>query len=51
MVVGDTGVGKTSLIKSFLGDEECLLPTDPTNNVDIFFKKIKVKDGSLPLNV
>jgi hypothetical protein len=51
MVVGDTGVGKTSFIKSFLGAEECLLRTEPTNNVDIFFKKIKVKDGSLLINV
>jgi|LauGreDrversion4_2_1035121.scaffolds.fasta_scaffold2386895_1 GTPase SAR1 family protein len=51
MVVGDSGVGKTSLIKSFLGGEESFLPIEPTNNVDIYFKKIKVKDGALFLNV
>lgn len=50
MVVGDSGVGKTSLIKKFLNNDD-LSPSESTNNVDIFFKKIKVKDGSVSLNV
>ena len=50
MIVGDSGVGKTSLIKNFLYKEN-FLAQDPTNTVDIFFKKLKVKEGSVFLNV
>jgi GTPase SAR1 family protein len=53
MFVGDSGVGKTTLINFFVHEEENILlnRTEETNCVDMYFKKIKIKEGSLLLNV
>ncbi len=53
MFVGDSGVGKTTLINYFVNEEENILlnKTQETNCVDLYFKKIKIKEGSLLLNV
>ena len=50
MIIGDSGTGKTSLINSFITDGGAK-PTEPTNGVDIFFKKLKIKDGAATINV
>jgi hypothetical protein len=46
MFVGDCGVGKTAIIDSFVNDER-IGKLEMTNAVDIFFKRIKLKDGIL----
>lgn len=52
MFVGDNSVGKTSIIRSSIYSNEPLIPKpEPTNEVDIYFKKIKVKDDSVLVNV
>jgi GTPase SAR1 family protein len=52
MFVGDNGVGKTSLIYSLMYENESFIPRpEPTNDVDIFFKKMTIKDGNLLVNV
>jgi GTPase SAR1 family protein len=53
MFVGDSGVGKSTLINYFVNEEENILlnRTEETNSVDLYFKKIKIKEGSLLLNV
>src|SRR5690349_20586357 len=49
MFVGDNGVGKTSIINAFVNDE--LARIEQTNSVDIFFKKIKIKQETIPVNI
>lgn len=52
MFAGDSNVGKTSIINTLIYEDENLLnKAEPTNNVDIFFKKMKIKDGTLLINV
>ncbi len=52
MFVGDDGVGKTSIINSFINGNENIIPKiEATNDVDIFFKKMKIKDESVLVNV
>lgn len=50
MFVGDSNVGKTTIINSFLGAEGTR-SIEPTNGVDIYFKKYKVIDGTQYINV
>ena len=50
MIIGDSGIGKTSLINCFLSREGSK-PSEPTNGVDVFFKKLKIKDGLATINV
>lgn len=45
-LIGDSGVGKSSLAYFSLEDDKSL-PTEPTNLVDIVFKKVKLKDNTL----
>jgi hypothetical protein len=53
MFVGESEVGKTSLISAFVNEEENPILNKPeaTNCVDLHFKKIKIKEGTLLLNV
>jgi len=52
MFVGDSGVGKTSIINSLIyGNENVLPKIEVTEDVDIFFKKMKVKDDTVLVNV
>lgn len=46
MIVGNHGVGKTSLIHCLLKDQR-LIKEDYTKFVDVFFTKIKIGDSSL----
>jgi GTPase SAR1 family protein len=50
MFIGDSGVGKSLLINSFLSEGSPKM-VEPTNGVDIFFKKLKIKDGNATINV
>jgi len=50
MFVGDSNVGKSSLINSFMGVEG-EKKIDPTIGVDIFFKKYRVKKDMQYVNV
>jgi GTPase SAR1 family protein len=51
MLVGDTNVGKTTLIQTFVSEEELIFKPEPTNQVDLHFKKFKIKEGSIFINV
>ncbi len=52
MIVGDSGVGKTSIINTFQNnDYSNINKPEPTSSVDIFFKKFKIKDNSVLINV
>lgn len=53
MIVGDSGVGKTSIINSLITEDasQALLNSQPTNSVDIFFKKMKIKEGVTLINI
>jgi hypothetical protein len=51
MFVGDNSVGKTSIIFTFTSNEPLISKPDATHDVDIYFKKIKVKDDSVFVNV
>lgn len=42
--VGDSGVGKTSLISTFLSNQELSRRVEQTNLVDVYTKKVKVRD-------
>ena len=42
MIVGDSGVGKTSLIDNFINGTGSSV--EPTIAIDMFFKKMKIKD-------
>ncbi len=44
MIVGDTGVGKTSLLNYYINGSSS---SDPTDAVDMFFKKLKIRDMTL----
>ena len=50
MFVGDCGVGKTSIINFFI-NESNNNRIEPTNAVDMYFKKLKIKDNSVLVNV
>jgi GTPase SAR1 family protein len=45
MFVGDCGVGKTTIVDGFVNDFEKLNRLEATNAVDIYFKKLKLKDN------
>jgi septin family protein len=55
MCVGDSETGKTTFIDYFLNQLDSNDQTrkfiEPTNSVDVFFKKLRVKDGAVLLNV
>jgi hypothetical protein len=51
MIVGDSGVGKTSMINTLKQDGSSNNTPDPTNSVDINFKKMKIKDSTILINV
>ncbi len=44
MIIGDSGVGKSLFIGSFLSDGTPKT-IESTHGVDIFFKKIKIKEN------
>ena len=50
MMIGDSGVGKSLIVSSFLADGGPK-SAESTNGVDIFFKKIKIKEGNATINV
>jgi len=50
MFVGDTGVGKSSIINSYMGIEGTK-SVEPTNGVEICFKKYRVKNDLQYINV
>ena len=53
MIVGDSGVGKTTVVNALVNEVEGLAMSrsESTNYVDIFFKKLKIKDGAILINV
>ncbi len=53
MFVGDSGVGKSTIINTIINETDGSLnkQLDNTNFVDIFFKKLKIKEGTTLLNV
>jgi len=53
MMVGDNRVGKSSIIMTFLSDNitNPVAQIESTNSVDIFFKKINIKENSILVNL
>jgi predicted GTPase len=51
--IGDSGVGKSSVINTFINET----PSDwgvtgtPTNMLDMLFKKMKIRDSNVIINV
>lgn len=46
MVIGDSGVGKTSIIESYQFKKSCL-SQKPTIGADFIKKKVKMKSGEI----
>lgn len=50
MLVGDSGVGKSSIINTFMNDNK-FGTVEMTNIVDMFFKKITLKKNNKQMKV
>lgn len=49
--VGDTGVGKTSVLTQGCADEPFASRIENTNMVDLYFKKTRVKNNQIKISV
>lgn len=49
--VGDGGVGKTSVLTQACSEDPFISKIESTNMVDLYFKKVKVKDNQITISV
>ena len=49
--VGDSGVGKTSVLIQGCSEDPFVSKIESTNMVDLYFKKVKVKDNQITISV
>jgi len=49
--VGDSGVGKTSVLTQGCSEDPFISKIESTNMVDLYFKKVKVKENQITISV
>ena len=51
ILVGDSGVGKTSVLTQGCSEDLFISKIESTNMVDLYFKKVKLKDNQITISV